>query len=102
MRDDLHGLAEIITAAFLGDNGIIDLAGGNVIVFGELPVGEPLVMAQVKVGLGPVVGHIHFPMLIRVHGAGINVQIGVALDGGDFKAAGLEELADGSGGDTFA
>ena len=73
MRDDLHGLAQIIPAALLGDHGIIDLAGGNAAVFGKLGIGETLIMAQVQVGFRPVIGDIHFPVLIGIHGAGIHV-----------------------------
>jgi hypothetical protein len=41
-------------------------------------------------------------VLIGIHSAGINVKIGVAFDSGNFKAAGLKELADGSGGEAFS
>ena len=41
--------------------------------------GEALVMAQVEVGLGAIVGDKDFAMLKGRHGARIDVQIGVKL-----------------------
>ena len=32
VRDDLHGFAEIIAAAFFGDDGFVEAAGGPVVV----------------------------------------------------------------------
>jgi hypothetical protein len=44
---------------------------------GGRDAGKALVMAQVEVGLGPVIGDEHLAVLIRRHGARIHVQIGV-------------------------
>src|SRR6266487_2422143 len=35
-----------------------------------------LVVAEVKIGFCAVVEHIHLAVLIRVHGAGVHVQVG--------------------------
>ena len=40
-------------------------------------MGKALIMSQIEVGLGPVIGHKDFTVLKRTHGAGINVQIGI-------------------------
>ncbi len=45
----------------------------------ETLVDEALVVAQVEVGLGAVVGDEHLAVLERTHGARIDVQIGVEL-----------------------
>ena len=42
---------------------------------GERRVREALVVAQVEIGLGAVVGDEDFAVLERAHGAGIDVQI---------------------------
>jgi hypothetical protein len=34
-------------------------------------------VAEVEIGLGPVVGHEHLTVLVRAHGAGVDVEIGV-------------------------
>jgi hypothetical protein len=38
--DDLDGLAEVVAAALLGDDLLVDAAGGEVVVAGEMGVGE--------------------------------------------------------------
>ena len=51
----------------------------DVVGFLRRNAGEALVMAEVEVGLGPVVGDEHLAVLIRAHGARIDVQVGVEL-----------------------
>ena len=79
VRDDLDGLAEIVAAALLGDDLFVDAAGGEVVVAGEFGVGEALVVAEVEVGFGAVVGDEDFAVLEGRHGAGIDVEVGVEL-----------------------
>ena len=69
VRDDLHGLAQVLAAALLLDDRQVDLAGGVVAVAGQRGVGEPLVVAQVEVGLGAVVEHVDLAVLVGAHGA---------------------------------
>ena len=53
-----------------------------------------LVVAEVQVGFGAVVGDEHFAVLKRAHGPGVDVQIGIEFLENDAKAALLEEQAD--------
>ena len=46
----------------------------------ELDIEEPLVIAEVKVDLAPVLEDEYFAVLGRVHGAGIDVQVRIDLD----------------------
>jgi hypothetical protein len=78
-------------APLLGDHVGVDLAGGDVGHALEFGVEEPLVVAYVKVGLGAVVGDEHLPVLERVHGARIDVQVGVELLHGHPDPACLEQ-----------
>ena len=96
VRDHLHGLAEIVAAAFFGDDGFVDAAGGPVIVAGQLAVGEALVVAEVEVGFGAVIGDEDFAMLKRRHGARIHVQVGIELLQRDFQAAAFHQAANRS------
>ena len=92
--DDLDGLAEIVAAALLGDDLLVDAAGGEVVVAGEAGVGEALVVAEVEVGFGAIVGDEDFAVLEGAHGARIDVEIRVKLHEIDLcKPAGLEEQA---------
>ena len=94
VRNHLHGLAEIFAVALLVEHGLINLAAGEIVQARELDVGEPLVMAEVEVGFRAVVEHINFAVLIRVHRAGIHVEIGVELLQRDLEAAVFEQRAE--------
>ena len=102
VRDDLHGAAEVVAAALLGDHGVVDAAGGDVAVALHELVDEALVVAQVEVGLGAVFGDEHLAVLEGAHRAGIDVDVGVELLVGDLQAARLEQTPDGGGGDALA
>ena len=65
VRNHLHGLAEIIAAALLGDDGFVDAAGGPVMVARQVRGGEALVVAEIEIGFRAVVGDKHFAVLIR-------------------------------------
>ncbi len=100
--DDLDGLAEVVSAALLGDDLLVDAAGGEVVVAGEFGVGEALVVAQVEVGLGSIVGDEDLAVLEGGHGARIDVEVGVELHHVDLDAARLQQAADGGRRKPFA
>ena len=91
VRNHLNGRAEIIAAAFLGDDVLIDAPGGDVVGLGGRTPGEALVMAEIEIGLGAVVGHEHFAVLIRRHRSGIEVEIGVEFAETDLVPASLQQ-----------
>jgi hypothetical protein len=64
VRNHLHGGAEIVAAPLLGDDVLVDAAGGDVVGLARRDAGEALVMAEVEVGLGAVVGHEDLAVLI--------------------------------------
>ena len=102
VRDDLHGLAEVVAAALLENDLLVDAAGGEVVIARQRRMGEALVVAEVEVGFGAVVGDEHLAMLEGRHGAGIDVQVGIELHHVDAQAAALKQAADGGGGETLA
>jgi hypothetical protein len=69
VRDHLDRLAEVVAAALLLEHVRIDAAGGDGIGLARGDAGEALVMAEVEVGLGPVVGHEDLAMLEGRHRA---------------------------------
>jgi len=95
MRDDLHRLAQIVAAAFFLEHALVDAAGGEVVGLLHARFDETLVMAQVQVGLGAVVGHEDLTMLEGRHGARIHVDVRVELDEGDFETARFEDRGKG-------
>ena len=95
VRDHLDGGAEIVAPPFLGDDVEIDAARRDVVGLRRRHAGEALVMAEVEVGLGPVVGDEDLAVLVGAHRPRIDVEIGVELAKPDLVAAGLEERAKG-------
>ena len=79
VRNHLNGLAQIISAAFLLDNTLVDTACGDVIGTGGLNTGETLVMSQVEVSFLSVYRNIAFAMLVRIQCSRIDVDIRVKL-----------------------
>ena len=102
VRDDLHGLAEVVAVAFLLDDRLVDLAGGEVAVAAQRGVGEAFVVAEVEVGFGAVVEDVDLAVLVGAHGAGIDVDVGVELLQADAQAAMFQQHADGGAGEPFA
>ena len=100
--DDLDRAAQVVAAALLGDDGLVDAAGRDVGELGQVLVDEPLVVAQVEVRLGAVVGDEDLAVLVGRHRPRVDVDVRVELEDGDGEAAGLEEPADAGGGDALA
>ena len=91
VRDHLHRGAEIVAAALLGDDVAIDAARGDVVALARGNAGEAFVMAEIEIGLGPVVGDVDFAVLIGAHRPRIDVQIGIELANADLVAARLQQ-----------
>ncbi len=102
VRNHLHGLAQVVAAPLLQNDLLVNAARGQVVVARERRMGEPLVVAQVEVGFGAVVGHKHFAVLKRRHGSRINVEVGIELHQVHAQAAALKQAADGSRRQTLA
>ncbi len=94
VRDHLHGAAEIIAAPLAGEDVLVDAPGGDVVRSPRRDAGEALVVAEVEIGLRPVVGDEHLPVLVGAHGAGVDVQVGVELAQAHGIAARLKEGAE--------
>ena len=91
MRDDLHGLAQVVAPAFFFEHAFVNLASGEVVGLFHARFNETLVVAQVQVGFCAVVGDKNLAMLERRHRARVYIEVRVQLDQGNFKAAGLKE-----------
>ena len=91
VRDDLHRLSQISALTLLVQHVPVHLAGGQVGVLVQVFVDEALVVSQIQIGLGAVIGHEHFAVLQRAHGARIHVHIGVQLLAGHLQAAALQK-----------
>ena len=77
--DDLHRAPQIVSPPLPVQHVPIHLTRGHRGVKGEVFVNKPLVVAQIQVGLRPVVGDEHLPVLVGAHGARVHVEVGVQL-----------------------
>ena len=101
VRDDLDGAAEVVAAALAPDDRVVDAAGGDVRRARGVRVREALVVTEVEIGLGAVLGDEDLAVLVRRHRAGIDVDVRVELLEADGESAGHEEAADRGGGDAL-
>src|SRR5262249_1014075 len=63
---------------------------------------EALVMTKIEIGLGPIVCHEHLTMLVRAHGAGVDVEIRIELAQPTRVAAGLQKASQRCRGKPFS
>ncbi|MPL84476.1 hypothetical protein SDC9_30441 [bioreactor metagenome] len=102
VRDHLDRLAEIGALALLLEHVRVDPPRGHGIGLARAHPGEALVMAEVEVGLGAVIGDEDLAMLEGRHRARIDVEIGVELAQPHREAARLQQRAQCRGGKALA
>ena len=100
--DDLHRGPQVVPCPLPVEHVPVHLARGHRGVEAQVLVDESLVVAQVQVGLRPVVGDEHLTVLIGAHGAWIHVEIGVQFLHPHPQPPLLEQAAQGCGGDALA
>ena len=94
VRNHLDGGAEVLAAPLLRDHGLVDLPGREVVLPRHPRAREALVVAEVEVGLGPVVRDEDLAVLVRAHRAGVDVDVRVELHHRDAEPARLEQRSD--------
>src|SRR5690606_13179533 len=97
-----HRRAEVIAAPFAGDDLLIDSARGDVVALSRRNAGEALVVAEIEVGFGPVVGHVDFAVLVGAHRPRVDIKVRIELSNADLVAARLEERGETSRHQTLA
>ena len=102
VRDDLDGVAEVLAAALLGDDLVVDLTGRHVGRAVQVDVEEALVVTDVEVGLGAVVGDEDLTVLERVHRPRVDVEVGVELLHRHAQAAGPQKMSEAGGREALA
>jgi len=93
VRDHLHGVAEEVAAALLGDHAGVHLARGHVGLGVQEHVEETLVVADVQVGLGAVLRDEDLTVLERVHCARIDVEVRIQFLHGHPQSPGHQQAA---------
>ena len=77
MRNHLHALAQILAGTLLAQHGLVNLTGGDIRLLAEEDIKEALVMADVEIGLGAVLGDVDLTVLEGVHCARVDIDIGI-------------------------
>src|SRR5712691_3622984 len=102
VRDHLHGRTEELALPLLAQDGVPDRAGGVRRGARQVLVDEALVVADVEIGLGAVLGDEHLTVLERAHRARVDVQVRIELLRLHLEPACLEEPAERGGDDSLA
>src|SRR6516164_3294264 len=79
VRDDLYRRPEIFAAPFAGDHRRVDPSGGDRIAAPRSNADIALVMAEIEIRFGAVIGDEYLSVLVGAHRAGIDIQVGVEL-----------------------
>ena len=87
MGNDLYGASAEVSVAFFLENGPVDFSGGDVGIFVQAFIDEALVVTEIQVGFGSVVGYEDFAVLDGVHGSGVDVDVGVKFLHGYLEAS---------------
>src|SRR5690606_37839811 len=102
VRDNLHGLAQIVPATLFAQHGFVNLARGEVVDLAHASGNKALVVAQVQVGFRTILSNKHFTVLEGAHGARIYVDVGIQLEHSHAQTAGLQDGSQGCSRNTFA
>ena len=102
MWNNLYRTAAEISSPLLLEHRPVNLSGSHIGILIQTFVDEPLIMPQIQIRFRPIVSDEHFPVLDRVHGSGVDINIGVKFLHGDLEAPGFQKAAEGCGCDTFS
>ena len=78
MRDNLHGLSEVVSPPFALDNMLVNLAGRDIIFSSQSDIQVSLVVSQIEVDLSAIVQHEALAVFGRSHSSGIDVHVAEA------------------------
>ena len=73
----LNRAAAEIAPSFLLKYAPVYLSGGYIGVSGKAFVNKAFIVSQIQIRLCTVICHKYFAVLYRIHGAGVNINIGV-------------------------
>lgn len=102
MRDNLHSLAEIVSATLLLDYTLIDLPSRDVVIASEFDIQKAFIVAEIQIYLTPISQHEDFSMLIGTHCSSITIlnghltrkrayEVGINLNRSHFHSMSLEQ-----------
>src|ERR1035437_4791822 len=77
--DDLDGRSEVVATPLAADHAVVDPARRDVRGAAGVGIGEALVVPQVQISLGAVLGHEHLAVLVGRHRPGVDVDVRIEL-----------------------
>ncbi len=98
----LDSAPAVIPMAFLVQHGPVDLSRGHIGIGIQALIDKPLVMSQIQVCLRAIICNEHLPMLNRIHGTGIHIDIGIELLHGNVVSPGFQQPPQGCRRDSFS
>ena len=94
--------AQVIAASLLGKYRPIYFSGGDTTILSKVDIDKTLVVSEIKIRFSTIICHKYFTVLIRTHGAWIDVDIGIELLNGDFMSPSLQKLTQRRCSDAFS
>ena len=91
VRNRLNRIAQIAALTLARNHIGIDFARRQVGILIQVFVDKTLVMTQIQIGFCTVFCDIHLAMLIRAHGSGINIDIGIQFLRGHLEPSRLQQ-----------
>ena len=77
VRNNLYRGTEVVAATFAGDHIFVDAASGEVVGLSHLHPDKALVVSEIKIGFGAVIGDEYLAVLKRAHGPRVDIDVGV-------------------------
>ena len=99
--DDLYRAPQVVAPALPVDDRPVDAPRGGVVLLGQAGVDEAFVVAEIKVRLGAVLGHVHLAVLQRRKRTRVDVDVGVEFLQSDAEPPLLQEHAERCGGNPL-
>src|SRR5438093_12041465 len=97
----MHRLPDVVTTSVLRHHHAVHLRRGDVVLPGQVNIEKAYVAAEVQVDLRSVIEDKDLAVLVRVHRARVDIQVGVDLDGTDLQSLRLQQHADRGGADAL-
>jgi len=101
VRNDLNRIPEVLPTSIPLDHARVNLARGDIRGLRKADVQKALVVADVEVGLGTVVGHKDLAVLERIHRSRVDVKVGVELLHHDAQTTTGQKIPERRSGETF-
>ena len=102
MRNNLDCRAQVFSSSFFIKDIPVNLSGGQIRIFIQILVDKSLIMSEVEICFGAVLRNVYLAVLVRAHGAGIDINVRIELLSRYFKPSCFKQSAKRSCCDSFS